>query len=116
MRKGKVLVDRKSKWYEPQHALLGDDYPWHASGSMYAVSSRAMVMLAKLPLERMRAFANEDVLMGMYALLLSLKHRNDPRMCDGDCTTAVGMFEWFKPTPDFPAKAMYEQHAACSKV
>jgi hypothetical protein len=74
------------KWAEPRAMHLGDEnYFVHAWGSAYALSRRALTLIAALPPGALRQFANEDVSVGAWALALSVRLLDERRLCAATC-------------------------------
>lgn len=99
MKTGAIQADKRYKWYEEQHALLGDNtYFAHSWGSMYVLSHKAAKTISEIDEHALRYLANEDVTVGMWMLALEMKHFDDRRMCQNMCgSSGVGLFDI--PTP-----------------
>ena len=86
MKRGQIFKNPLLRWYEPQHAILGDrEYFSHAWGSLYVLSYNAIARLMKLHPETLRYFANEDVTVGSWMLVLPVLHYDDRRLCATSC-------------------------------
>ena len=59
MKNGPVFTDRRQRWFESAHALLGAEYFTHAWGSLYVLSGRAAAAAVAMPLGALRFFNNE---------------------------------------------------------
>ena len=70
------MRDPKLRWYEPQHALLGDQkYFTHAWGSVYVLSDHAASTLARVSEavpDGLRFFNNEGKLLCTSAFTASM--------------------------------------------
>lgn len=117
MKQGAVFKDKSLRWFEPQHALLGDKYFTHTWGSAYVVSSGAVQAIVAVPPGRLRFFDNEDVTIGSWMLAFNVTHRDDRRMCEGSCSgTSIVVYDY----PDCaglcnPSQQLLDLHtsAAC---
>lgn len=119
MKTGAIQTDKQYKWYEEQHAVLGDNtYFTHTWGSMYVLSNRAVRSMLQIKKENLRYLANEDVTIGMWMLALDMKHFDDRRMCESSCGLGgVGLMDLPHPGLEPVVKRMLELHASdsCAK-
>lgn len=99
MKTGPIQADKHYKWYEKEHALLGDNtYFAHTWGSMYVLSQRAVRAMLQITKSNLRYLANEDVTIGMWMLALKMKHFDDRRMCQASCgISGVGLIDLPNP-------------------
>lgn len=112
MKTGPIQSDKRYKWYEEQHALLGDkSYFAHTWGSMYVLSNHAANAMLEIKKENLRYLANEDVTIGMWMMALKMKHFDDRRLCESRCgTTGVGLIDLPNPGLTPVVKRMKEIH------
>lgn len=98
MKTGAIMTDKKYRWYEPQHALLGSkSYFAHTWGSAYVLSGAAATLVTSLPMEQLRYFSNEDVTVGSWMLAFNVSHFDDRRMCSPSCEpNAVAVYDFPK--------------------
>ena len=95
MKNGPVLSDPNQRWYEPQHLLLGQSYFTHSWGCVYALSGRAAGLLAQKDPSTLRHFANEDVTLGSWMLGMRVKHFDERRLCEKECSaTSIAVFDF----------------------
>ncbi|KAK9831532.1 hypothetical protein WJX81_006529 [Elliptochloris bilobata] len=95
MKNGPVFTDRRQRWFEPAHALLGAEYFTHAWGSMYVLSGRAAAAAATLPSGMLRFFNNEDVTVGSWMLAFNVTHFDDRRLCEPACSaTSIAVYDY----------------------
>lgn len=59
LKRGTVLTDWRSKWFEPLAPFIGDEYFMHSHGSIYAVSGAAVRDFLVPNLSLLRRTANE---------------------------------------------------------
>lgn len=89
MKTGTIFKSATLRWYEPQHALLGSQsYFAHCWGSVYVLSGRAAAAVEALQPDSLRFFANEDVTVGSWMLAMNMRHYDDRRMCETECSEA----------------------------
>eukprot|EP00873_Tetraselmis_striata_P008348 jgi/Tetstr1/428612/TSEL_018601.t1 len=85
-KRGPIITRSNRKWFEPDHARLGDgNYFSHAYGPLYILSGRVIGMLASVPMDFLRHFMNEDVTVGGWMMLMDAKEFDDRRLCTRDC-------------------------------
>ena len=112
MKTGDIQRDPAFKWYEPQHAVLGDaSYFAHTWGSLYILSQKAVEGMTSIDAYMLRHLANEDVTVGLWMLALDMTHYDDRRLCMKKCTEdTLAVFDM--PYPGLvPAETrMYEVH------
>jgi len=94
MTQGTIVRNATRKWFEPQHARLGDgNYFTHALGPLYILSGRAIDLVASLPMHNLRHFINEDVTVGGWMMMLDLKEYDDRRLCTPGCNPiSIGVY------------------------
>ena len=86
MKRGHVRSSPRLRWYEPEHALLGDEYFTHALGTAYAVRGSVARRLVSLPAGAgLRHLANEDVSVGLWMMALNASFFDDRRLCSPAC-------------------------------
>lgn len=86
MKRGHVRSSPRLRWYEPEHALLGDEYFTHALGTAYAVRGSVARRLVSLPAGAgLRRLANEDVSVGLWMMALNASFFDDRRLCSPAC-------------------------------
>lgn len=114
MKNGPIFTSNVYRWYEPQHALLGNTYFTHCWGTIYALSGRAASMLCSLDPRTLRYFANEDVTVGSWMLGLKVQHYDDRRLCATECNEAsVAIYDYPKCAGLCdPANSLEELHAS----
>lgn len=62
MKHGYVWKEENTRWYEPKHLLLGNQYYLHAYGSIYALPRRTVEDVIIRNFNNLRFFANEGKL------------------------------------------------------
>lgn len=86
MKRGHVRSSPRLRWYEPEHALLGDEYFTHALGTAYAVRGSVARRLVSLPAGAgLRRLANEDVSVGLWMMAFNASFFDDRRLCSPAC-------------------------------
>jgi galactosylxylosylprotein 3-beta-galactosyltransferase len=95
MKMGPIFKSKSMRWYEPQHAVLGDhSYFTHCWGTLYVLSGGAAGSVASQPPGSMRFFANEDVTVGSWMLARNVVHLDDRRLCATQCDdTSVAVYD-----------------------
>lgn len=86
MKKGPVVTESKSKWYESAGHLFGNEYFLHAHGPIYALSKDVGAALANAGNNSLRMFNNEDVTVGSWMLGMNVTHEDNRALCDSQCT------------------------------
>lgn len=119
MKKGPVITDPKSKWYEKSGHLIGNEYFLHAYGPIYVLSTEVVASLAIFRNNSLRMFSNEDVTIGSWMLAMDVQHEYNRAICDPRCTpTSIAVWDIPKCSGLCnPATRMKELHkvAMCSK-
>ena len=111
MKRGPVQRSPAYKWFEPQHALLGDDYFSHCWGSLYVLSGRAADAMSSIPPGILRNLENEDVTVGLFMLTANMQHYDDRRLCMDSCKqSGIGLFDLPHPGLEPVIKRMHELH------
>jgi hypothetical protein len=115
MTRGPVWMDPHLRWAEKSTStnalILGNEYPVHALGQIYALSAYALRNL--ISREHRRYLTNEDVSVGMWMMGLDVTFKSELRLCRNECT------EDYIAVTDHPVKAglrdpahqMYDLHA-----
>eukprot|EP00210_Caulerpa_lentillifera_P005805 g5551.t1 len=85
MKRGEVFTSERTRWYEPQYALLGKSYYTHCWGSIYVLSGRAANLITSIPEGNLRFFNNEDTTVGSWMLAFNVTHFDDRRLCTKTC-------------------------------
>ncbi|KIZ05988.1 hypothetical protein MNEG_1961 [Monoraphidium neglectum] len=86
LKNGAVWTEPGTRWYEPQHLLLGSNYYLHSYGSIYALRGRAVEDVIVRNLDNLRLLANEDTMVGLWMLAHGVKLFEDMRLCSPTCT------------------------------
>lgn len=87
MKSGRVLTDRRYKWYEPEYWRFGDpsgeggiNYMRHASGQIYGLSGPIAKYIGRNT-DILHRYANEDVSVGSWLVGLDISHVDERRFC-----------------------------------
>lgn len=92
MKHGYVWKEEDTRWFEPKHLLLGNEYYLHAYGSIYVMSKRTVEDVIVRNFNNLRYFANEDTTVGSWMLGHNVTHFEDMRLCATRCSErAVGI-------------------------
>lgn len=59
MKHGYVWKDEKTRWFEPDHLLLGQEYYLHAYGSIYALAKKTVQNVIIRNFSNLRYLSNE---------------------------------------------------------
>ncbi|GMH38226.1 hypothetical protein BSKO_06110 [Bryopsis sp. KO-2023] len=115
MKHGYVWKEENTRWFEPQHLLLGNEYYLHAYGSIYVMSKRTVEDVIVRNFNNLRYFANEDTTVGSWMLGHNVTHFEDMRLCATHCSgKAVGILRNECAGLCDPLKDLYLVHNARS--
>jgi len=111
MKHGDVWKYEGTRWFEPQHILLGSDYFLHAYGSLYVMSREVVEKVIIRNMDNLRMLANEDTSVGVWMLSHNVTHFEDMRLCSEECATeAIGIRKKDCMGLCSPTKDMYIAH------
>eukprot|EP01023_Acetabularia_acetabulum_P018383 TRINITY_DN19287_c0_g1_i3.p1 TRINITY_DN19287_c0_g1~~TRINITY_DN19287_c0_g1_i3.p1 ORF type:complete len:269 (+),score=34.41 TRINITY_DN19287_c0_g1_i3:114-920(+) len=89
MKHGQVWKTPGTRWFEPMHLYLANDYHLHAYGSIYVIRgsiARDVILANK---HQLRMLANEDTSVGMWMLGHNVTYFEDMRLCTPGCSAAT---------------------------
>jgi hypothetical protein len=72
MKHGSTWTRPGTRWYEPQHLLVGPTYYLHAYGSIYALSGQVVRDVIVANFHQLRLLSNEDTSVGAWMMGLQV--------------------------------------------
>jgi hypothetical protein len=90
MAKGEVIDDPDSKWHEPAHVLLGENYPMRALGPLYVLSGSALRDVIIANAGRLRLLANEGVVLASGLALVVVTRFSTSHLVHNPCFEVLG--------------------------
>mmetsp|Transcript_36868 Transcript_36868/g.93161 ORF Transcript_36868/g.93161 Transcript_36868/m.93161 type:complete len:425 (+) Transcript_36868:133-1407(+) len=95
MRGGDMMDKPDRRYYDPQrHLIHGSRYFQYHAGPAYAMSRRAVRLLASVPDGGLRFWGAGDASFGAWMLAFNVTHLEDRRLCSPNCNEINALAHW----------------------